>query len=235
MSIKAILFDLDGTLLPMDLDEFIKAYFGTLSKKLEPLGFEPNKLFDSLWAGIKAMYSNDGSCLNEKRFWDKFVEIYGEGIKDNIYDFEEYYKNDFDKVKDSCGFDKKAKWLIDELKKLGYRLTLATNPLFPSIATHKRTNWAGLEVGDFEIITTYENSSFCKPNTKYYEEILNKMNVKPEECLMVGNDVNEDMVASKLGIKVFLLPKCLINKDNKDISSFPQGDFEDLLNYVKSL
>ena len=34
MNIKAVLFDLDGTLLPMDQDIFVKSYFGLLAKKL---------------------------------------------------------------------------------------------------------------------------------------------------------------------------------------------------------
>ena len=51
---------------------------------------------------------------------------------------------------------------------------------------------------------------------------------------MVGNDVSEDMVASKVGMKVFLLTDNLVNKTNEDISVFPQGSFEDLLKYIDS-
>ena len=69
MIIKAVLFDLDGTLLPMDQEEFIKAYFGLLAKRLAPLGYEADKLYQVLWYGVAAMVKNDGSCVNEDAFW----------------------------------------------------------------------------------------------------------------------------------------------------------------------
>ena len=233
--IKVVLFDLDGTLLPMDQDVFVKTYFGLLAKKLAPLGYESNKLIEAIWIGTKAMIKNNGNKTNEEVFWDKFSEIYGDQVKKDVAYFDEYYKIDFDKVQSACGYNAKSKWIVDEVKKIGFRVALATNPIFPSIATEKRIKWAGLNSTDFELFTTYENSSFCKPNTKYYEYILTKLNVQPSECLMVGNDVSEDMVASQLGIKVFLLTDCLINKEHKDISLIPQGNFDDLMNYIKAI
>lgn len=88
---------------------------------------------------------------------------------------------------------------------------------------------------DFELYTTYENSSFCKPNPQYYQQILDKIGLAPEQCLMVGNDAVEDTAAAKLGIPVFLLTQCLINKENADLSQYPQGDFTDLLNYIDKI
>lgn len=235
MNIKVILFDLDGTLLPMDQDVFIKTYLGLLAKKMASRGYEPNKLIESIWLGTKSMIKNDGSKTNEEVFWNKFTEIHGENsIKDLMY-FDEYYQTDFDNVKASCGYNENSKHVIDEIKKMGYRLVLATNPIFPQVATKKRIGWAGLSPEDFELYTTYENSCYCKPNPKYYLEILSKIGVSPEECLMVGNDVNDDMVAKSIGINVFLLTDCLINNDNKDISYFPQGNINDLLEYIKNI
>ena len=114
-------------------------------------------------------------------------------------------------------------------------MVLATNPLCPAIATQSRARWAGLTPEDFALITTYENSAFCKPNPDYYREILGKLNLKPEECLMVGNDVQEDMVARMLGMEVFLLTDCIINRDGTDISRFPNGGFDDLLAFLRSV
>ncbi len=116
---------------------------------------------------------------------------------------------------------------------MGHRVVLATNPIFPAIATESRIRWAGLEPSDFEYYTTYENSRFSKPNLKYYEELLQKIGVEAGECLMVGNDVSEDMVAEKLGMKVFLLTDSMINKEGADIERYPHGDFDDLLTYIK--
>lgn len=232
---KVILFDLDGTLLPMDQDEFVKAYFGLLAKKLSAFGYEPEKLIQSIWMGTKAMITNDGSQTNEEAFWNLFKNIYGEDVINDQDKFEDFYKNEFQMVKKVCGFDEKANQLIKYLKSQNYKLILATNPIFPAIATKSRIKWAGLDESDFDYVTTYENSSFCKPNLKYYMEILEKHNIDPSECLMVGNDVTEDMITKNLGMKVFLLTKDLINKNNEDINNYPNGDYDDLKQFIDSI
>ncbi len=229
MSIKVVLFDLDGTLLPMDQDIFVKTYFGLLAKKLAHYGYEPDKLIQSVWAGTSAMIKNDGKHSNEERFWKTFAETYGVDAKKDIEVFDDFYRNEFAGVKEVCGYQPKAAETIHKLKEKGLRVALATNPLFPQIATQNRIRWAGLEPEEFEFYTTYETSRYCKPNLNYYEDILEQLNVEPQECLMVGNDVSEDMIAEKLGMKVFLLTDCLINKEQKDISVYPSGSFEQLL------
>jgi FMN phosphatase YigB (HAD superfamily) len=233
MGIKAVLFDLDGTLLPMDQEIFTKEYFASLAKNLAKYGYESDKLIKSIWIGSAAMVKNIGSQTNEEVFWNKFSEIYGDRVREDKAYFEAYYFKDFDRTKSVCGYNPKAVECVNEIKSLGIRIALATNPLFPSIATEKRANWAGLDIKDFELYTTYENSHFAKPNPEYYGEILQKMQISPDEVLMVGNDVTEDMVADTLGMKVFLITDNLINKENKDISIYPNGNFDDLINYVK--
>lgn len=232
MSIKTILFDLDGTLLPMDQDIFVKDYFGRLAKKLAPIGYEPEKLIKAVWTGTMEMIKNDGSCANEEVFWKTFTSIFGEKAYDDIGAFDEFYRTDFGKVQSVCGFNPKARETVSKIKELGLRTVLATQPIFPSVATEQRIRWAGLEPEDFELVTTYENSSYCKPNLDYYREILDKIGCEAEDCLMVGNDVGDDMVAESLGMKVFLLTDCLINKSGEDISKYPNGSFDGLLNYI---
>ena len=235
MGIRAVLFDLDGTLLPMDQATFTKAYFGGLAKRLAARGYESEKLIKLIWQGSAAMVGNDGEKTNEEVFWDRFSEIYGKDDRLDEPYFEEYYKADFDSVKSVCGFNHNAAKAVEEIKSLGLRTALATNPLFPSIATEKRIAWAGLNVCDFELYTTYENSHFAKPNPKYYEEILSKLHIKPSDALMVGNDVTEDMIAESLGMKVFLLTDNLINRENADISRYPNGSFDELMIYIKTI
>ncbi|MBQ8280522.1 MAG: HAD family hydrolase [Roseburia sp.] len=235
MSIKVVLFDLDGTLLPMDQDTFIKAYLGGMAKKLAPHGYEPEKLVKAVYAGMKAMTTNDGSCTNEEAFWNAFTGLLGEKVREDIPIFDDYYLHEFQEVKNICGFLPEAAKTIQTLKEKGFRVALATTPMFPSIATESRIRWAGLTPEDFEIFTTYENYHFCKPNLNYYREVVEKLGVKPEECLMVGNDVGEDMITEELGMKVFLMPADLINKVEKDIAVYPQGDFADLLAYIDTL
>ena len=235
MKITAILFDLDGTLLPMDQDRFTEAYFKMLTKKLLPHGYEPKKLIDSIWVGTAAMVRNTGQQTNEEAFWKKFTELNGEQVLADKSLFEEFYQKDFQQVKDFCGYNPKAAQMVAALKQRGFRLALATNPIFPAVATESRIGWAGLAPEDFEWYTTYENSSYCKPNLDYYRALLEKLKVQPEECLMVGNDASEDAAALKAGMSFFLLTDCLINKENKDISEYPQGDFDKLLEFVNEL
>ena len=237
MSIKAVLFDLDGTLLPMDQDIFVKAYFGGLVTALAPVGYDPKELVDAIWAGTAAMIKNDGSKTNEERFWERFTSIYGERSRDDEPFFTAFYEseNGFDKVQSVLGYTPLAKETVSLVKSLGLRVALATNPIFPAIATEKRIRWAGLSPSDFELYTTYENSRFCKPNLAYYKEIIEKLGISAEECLMVGNDVGEDMIAEKLGMKVFLLTDCLINKTKIDVSIYPNGSFPMLSRFIKSL
>lgn len=232
---KAILFDLDGTLLPMEQEVFVRDYLGRMTAFLAPHGYDPQSLIKAVWAGTGAMVKNDGKALNEDVFWYVFNSILGRDAKQDLALFEEFYRTEFQKAKDSCGFNPAAVEAIRQIKDMGYRLILATNPLFPAIATHSRIRWAGLNPEDFELITTYENSRFCKPNPDYYREILGKIALDGSQCLMVGNDVGEDMIAGTLGMKTFLLTDCLINKTAEDITQYPNGSFPELLHYIRSL
>lgn len=230
--LRTILFDLDGTLLPMDQEKFVKSYFGLLVKKMAPLGYDPKALIDGLWAGVGAMVQNDGTRRNEDVFWDRFCQVCGEKARGDMPVFEEYYRNEFQAAAADCGFTPKARQVVDRLKEKGYGLYLATNPIFPAVATESRMRWAGVEPGDFIGYTTYENSAHCKPNPDYYRDILAELDVPAEECLMVGNDVGEDMTARQAGMQVFLLTDCLINKNGADVNEFPHGDFDDLYTWI---
>ena len=233
MKKTTILFDLDGTLLPMDQDLFTTTYFKDLAVKLAPLGYDPHSLAGNIWAGVAAMVKNDGSRTNEAAFWEAFSHIYGENARDDAPVFEEFYAKEFQKAQKVCGFAPQAGETVRRLKEMGYRVVLATNPIFPAVATQSRIRWTGLEPEDFEFITTYENSSYSKPNPRYYEEILEKISCTPAECLMVGNDVTEDGAAKKIGIDVFFLTDCLINQEGRDISGEPHGSWGALMAYIQ--
>ena len=234
-SITTVLFDLDGTLLPMDQDTFVKAYFGLLAKKLAPYGYETEKLIAAIWEGTAAMVKNDGSMTNEDTFWACFATRFGEDVRKDEPLFDEYYRKEFSAVQASCGYTPRAAQVVEFLRSKGIRMVLATNPIFPAVATRARIGWAGLNREDFALVTTYENSCHCKPNPAYYQDILAELGLSPEECIMVGNDATEDLAAAKLGIPVFLLTDCLINKHGADLSEIPHGSFDDLMTYLQEV
>ena len=233
--IKTIFFDLDGTLLPMDQDIFLRDYFDRLAEKMVPYGYDAQTLKNNIWISTGAMVKNNGTVTNEEAFWNAFSKLCGKDARCDEAIFQDFYHNEFQEVQHSCGFDPSSANTIQILKEQGYQLILATNPLFPAVATQSRIRWAGLNPDDFDWITTYENSSYCKPNVAYYQEILDRWSLNPEECIMVGNDAEEDMAAASAGMNVFLLTDCLINKYNKDIADFPQGSFPELLIYIQNL
>ena len=234
--IKAVCFDLDGTLLPLDVDEFCKYYFGMLARHMAPFGYEPKALINSIMVGTKAMFQNDGSRTNEQAFWDEFCKIFGEDARKDERKFAAFYENEFDKAKAACGFDPASAPALRACREMGLRVCVATSPFFPRLATYKRLQWAGIDPNEVEFFTTYEDHCYCKPSLGYYREVLARLELSPEECLMVGNDVREDMAARELGMHVFLLVNdYLLNKDNADITAFPHGNFDDLLACVKEL
>ena len=125
--------------------------------------------------------------------------------------------------------------ILEKAKEKGIRTYLATNPVFPKVATMNRIKWAGLDAEDFELITTYEDNCYCKPNVDYYRTILEQFHLRPEECLMVGNDVEEDLAIRKLGVKTFLVTDTKENKKDLPIESDYQGSMEELFAFVESL
>lgn len=234
MKYKAILFDMDGTLLPMDQKEFVEGYFKLLAEDLKDY-IDYELLVKALWSGTGAMYKNDGTKTNRDVFWNDFIKNTNlnreviEPICDNFYGHRFKIAQEF--VKNN-NLAKKALYLAHQKANL---VILATNPLFPLIAQETRLSFIDLKKEDFDFITAYEDEYYTKPNPKYYEDILNKYNLKPNECLMIGNDINEDMYPCvNLGIDTFLVTDCLIDSDKFEYKG-KKGNFKELLEYLGGL
>ena len=229
---KTVLIDLDGTLLHMDQEGFIKTYFGSVAKKFSK-NYDSERVMAGLTLGTKAMVANDGTLSNADVFWKVFERESGYE-KDEVYGmFEDFYANEFDACKASTSPSVYSKMLVEALTKKGYQVKVATNPMFPKIATNKRIKWAGLDSSMFKEITTYEDYHYCKPNINYYKEIIEKFNLNPEECYMIGNDVDEDLVARKIGLKVCLVNDNLINRNNSDIDAVFVGSLKELVEAIE--
>lgn len=234
--ITTVLFDLDGTLIGMDQDEFIRLYFETLLDKLGELGYDKRTMLDVLERCIFATKHNDGSCTNEVRFWQTFNELTGGPNEELSSALVGFYKGEFIKVLEgSCTPYPRANEVLECARRKGLRTVLATNPLFPAVATYARIRLGGIEPSDFEYVTAYENSSYCKPNPDYFRELLSKLGLTPDECVMIGNDTRDDFSAHALGIPVFVNTDGLINRDNVDLSLHPHGGADELISYIESL
>ena len=167
--IKNILFDLDGTLLPMSQDEFVECYMKLLVRYFILRGIAPDTLTGAIWKGVSSMVQNNGIRTNEEVFWDCFsrlVPVERSEMEPLLLDF---YNNDFNQVIKVTQPSAYAPELIRTLKNAGKKLYLATNPIFPRCATENRMKWAGLHTEDFEEITTYESYHYSKPNVLYFK------------------------------------------------------------------
>lgn len=233
--LNTILFDLDGTLIPFVQDEFIKAYFGAMVKKLTPMGYDGEKLIAALWKGTAAMLANDGSRTNRQRFWEQFTQELGMAaiVLESI--LEDFYTQEFDTVRAVLREKADHSGLIRSLREKGYSLILATNPIFPAVAVATRLGWVGLRPEDFDYVTTYENSRYSKPNPDYYRAILEQVGRPAEDCLMVGNNPVDDMSALQAGIPVFLVTDYLEDPEGRPISGYRHGTFQELRDCLSAL
>ncbi|WP_177208731.1 HAD family hydrolase [Tindallia magadiensis] len=232
---KTILFDLDGTLLPMNLEKFMKLYLDALTEKFKPY-LEPGLFKEKLWIATKAMISNSGKTKsNEEVFMETFAKDLPIKKEKAWFLFDHFYSNEFSLVKKSTWQDPNMIESVKVLKEKQYSLVVATNPLFPQNAVYERIRWAGLNPDDFLYITTFEIMHAAKPNTEYYEEILDRLKLSSEEVLMVGNDALEDLAAAEIGISTYLLTDHLLNKDKQKNTPDLESNSDEFLKFVKAL
>lgn len=231
MKNKTILFDLDSTLLQMNQDLFLKKYFALIYKKASELGYDADSFMKIFSKAAFSIISNDGSMTNESLFWG-IMEKYYPNIDELKEQFNSFYENEFSTLSSIVNKSSTSNDIIQCLKKKGYTLILATNPLFPRVCTVQRMKWAGLNPDDFVLITTYENSRYCKPNHLYYEEIFKNLNIPMDGAIMVGNDLSDDFSDIPEGISKILITDYLINKNNAEID-MPSFQLNEFLEYVK--
>ncbi|HZJ85996.1 MAG TPA: HAD family hydrolase [Erysipelotrichaceae bacterium] len=232
---NTILFDLDGTLLSMDTDEFIKLYFKAVAVKLKDY-FTFEEVSKYFWQSTQYMINNtDPNKTNEEAFFEDFYK-HSQGRDKEISDLlDDFYGNEFNEIKHVTSENSNIIKSIQVLKEKGYKLVVATNPLFPKKAILSRIMWAGLDPKDFKLITSFEKMHYTKPHVNYYRQILEKISKDPSECLMVGNDIQEDMVSKEIGIQTYLITDNLIGDINNDENIDHQGDYNDFLNFIENL
>ena len=229
-----ILFDLDGTLLPLDMEKFIKIYFYEMGHMFKDM-IDPELLAKYIWTATSEMVDNTEYKTNEEVFMDRFSKLIDGDISMYKKRFDCFYDTMFHKTKEAAESQSLIIESIAMLKNKNYKLVVATNPMFPRKAIHHRIEWAGLDLKDFEYITSYEDNHYCKPQTEFYAEVLEVIGKRPEQCLMVGNDVQEDLIALKLGIKTFLIKNHMIHRTEEAIISTYEGNYEDFYSFVKEL
>lgn len=233
--LKTIIFDLDGTLLPLDMNKFMHIYFKEMGIAFHDMT-DPKKLVDNVWKATDVMIDNLEYRTNEEVFMEAFQKLIDGDLEVYKKRFDEFYDKGFLKVRESVTSLPIIGETVKLLKEKGYEVVVATNPMFPRKAILHRVAWAGFQESDFKYITCYENNHYCKPQIQFYEEVLREVGQPAEECMMVGNDVEEDLIAGKLGMDTYLITDNLIQrcKDEEPCCTH-KGSYEDFYRFVQGL
>jgi len=201
--LKAILFDLDNTLILFDEAKFYQSYFREIKKLFADI-IPADQFVERTISATRVLVQNNGEKTNAEFFKENFAKGYP-GRRNELWNrFLLFYETGYDKLKASLTLPNDLHASMDKIVRTGLKLVLATNPIFPLNVQMKRLAWAGLEHLPFDLITHIENMSFCKPRIEYYLEICRRIDESPEACLMVGNDPVNDMVAAHTGMKTYL-------------------------------
>ena len=202
--LKAVLFDLDGTLLPLDTESFIQAYLREVGQFVQKK-FNSWSFIQNLLASTKAMLeSRNPDYTNEQVFWQDFGKRLGKDLDEIFPLMEDFYSNQFNDLKKmSNPAPAIAQKAVQAALDRGLKIAVATQPLFPLLAVKHRIRWAGVEDFPWDLITCYEKLHFCKPTAAFYQEVAYLLGLEPEECLMVGNDPKDDLSSAKTGMQTY--------------------------------
>ena len=234
-SIRAVFFDLDGTLLPMDLDEFLNAYFKAIGTYVHQLGYDTASFSAGFSRGLKAMGHHDPSITNAQAFWGEFFECVSGDQQDWSDVILRFYTQEFPKLGADVVPNPACAHVVNVLASKGYPLVLATMPYFPLPAVLSRLSWAGVDASLFARLTHYENSRSAKPGLHYYAEQLVACGIEANEILMVGNNTVEDLSFSQMGAHVFITTDYLLNPSGVDLADVEHGSMEQFARWVDDL
>jgi len=234
---KALLLDLDDTLLGNPMDTFIPAYFGALKDFVSHM--VPGEFFIAqLLSATRKMTTNDGSGpTNEEVFSEAFYPSFDVARHELEPVLEDFYRRAFPKLQPLTRPRAAAPWIVEWAKECGLQVVIATNPLFPQTAIEQRMEWGavGVDRFDFDLVTTYENSHATKSHPAYYREILSALGRQPGECVMVGDNWDWDVEqAAGVGIAGYWIADGGDQPPNSAVPFLAQGSLDDFLESAKS-
>ena len=203
--VQAALFDLDGTLIDVDMQLFVPAYLRRLADRLAAYA-EPRLTLRTLHAGVMAMLDGPpGDCSLEELLRARLAEELQLAWPDYQSGLAAFCREDLQELQPLVRPHPLARPLIEACQARGWRVALATNPIFPRAVIDARLAWGGLADLPFHPVTSYETSRHCKPYAGFFHDLLDELGLPPQACLMVGNDTLHDLAAGQLG-----LPTCLL-------------------------
>ncbi|NOH02587.1 MAG: HAD hydrolase-like protein [Chloroflexi bacterium] len=228
-----LLLDLDDTLLDTNLQAFVPAYFQALAKDLAP-HVDPGLMMRALVFGTNLMNQSEDFTQTLSQVFDSAfypqVNRTKEGLSPVI---ENFYDNIFPTLRGLTASRPDAKAFVEWAFSQGYRVAIATDPLLPRKATHHRLRWVGFEPEQFELVTTFEDFHFSKTHAAYYAEVLGRLGWTDDPVLMVGNDLERDILpAKKLGLAAFHVDGG--SASSSELEAGARGTLPDLRRWLES-
>jgi len=206
--LAGVLFDLDGTLLDLDLDAFFREYFAALGPVVaEALdhSLDARAGLEAVLQGTQAMYLPHPGITNRDIFNERFRELTGANLDLDEYAtiFERFYLDVFPTLRGTIGPHAGAREVVERALDLGVKVAIATNPIFPREAIEERMRWAHVFDLPVDVVTSYEIMHAAKPHPAYYLETAEMLGVSPVDALMVGDDRVLDMPAADVGMRTY--------------------------------
>jgi len=198
-----LLLDLDNTLLSNEMDTFLPGYLKALSKHLASFA-DGSRMIPALLRATEEMTANQRpDCTLKEVFDSRFFPELGVSAPDMEEAIDRFYDQVFPTLRSLTSPYPQAVKLVEEALRRGYRVVVATNPLFPRTAVMQRLEWAGLSADHypFDLISSCETFHFAKPNPAFLAECLARIGWPEGPIVVVGDSLENDIEpARKLGL-----------------------------------
>jgi HAD superfamily hydrolase (TIGR01549 family) len=218
---NALLLDLDDTLLHNSMGDFLPRYFGALSQSVSHVMEREPFLKALQFATQKVIRDTTLTDTNETVFWNHFNPMMPIPRDEMMPVLNRFYDEVFPTLDADTAPMEGAVELVEAAQAAGWKVVVATNPIFPEVANRHRMVWAGLNPDAFDLITSYENMHSTKPHSSYYTEIAELLGLTPQDCVMAGNHLSNDIVgAQQAGMRTFWIKQYAI----ADAEVVPDGE-----------
>lgn len=193
--IKAVLFSPDGALLRCDERALANEYLRLTAAHLDELWGAPRAarlLADALHT---LAAPRDAQTANGDLLAETLAAAAGRAPQDVHAALDAGCAARFAALRDSVRPAVAAAEAIALAQQQGLAVVIAANPLYPAAVVRQRLAWAGLpdSADDYALITGSDSAHFVKPDPAYYAEIVARIGVEPDEAIMVGSSLADDV------------------------------------------